>query len=110
MSQQPYMKIYLGIAAVIVIAIGIGVYQFAFMHVPAGMVSTKEMTKSCEDQAFRKEAAVTDPEAARMKVVCECMMEANAAALKEGVTVVEWMAEAQKNATACMAKAGISTE
>jgi hypothetical protein len=108
------MKFFLIVAAVVAVAIGIGVYQVAFqkIHIPAASLSADEMSKRCADDMFRKEAALTDREDAQMKLACECMMEANAAALtrKDGVTVVEWLAEVQKKTTACMAKAGISTE
>ena len=107
------MKVLLIIAAVLA-TVGIGVYQFGFqkIQIEPGSLSADEMTKTCEDNSFRKDAAMTDAQAAQMKIACECMMTASAAALnrKDGVTAIDWMTEVQQKTTACMAQAGISTQ
>lgn len=105
------MKTFFIIVGCVVAIAGILVYQFGFqkIRIEPGTVSPEAMTKSCNDSLYKDLPAA---EAAQMKTACECMMQANAAALnkKDGVTAIEWMTEVQKQSAACMAKAGISTQ
>ena len=111
--MKPGMKALL-IVAVVLAMVGIGVYQFGFqkIEIEPGSVSAEELNKACQDESFRKDSAMTEAQAAQMKIACECMMAARAEELnrKDGVTVIEWMTEVHQKTTACMAEAGISTQ
>jgi len=106
------MKVFLIVIAAIVVVVGLGVYEFTFKKISVQQsMSRDDAMKTCREMVAKSAttAAVPDP---RMETVCECMMDANAAALnkKDGVTMIEWMTEVQKNTAACMAKAGIPTQ
>ena len=107
------MKTAFVIAAAVVVTIGIAVYQFAFekIRVEPGSLSRDEMIKTC-DGLRQGDTKLTLAQNEQMKTACECMMDASAAALKnkDGVTVIDWMTQTQQQTTACMAKAGISTQ